>query len=132
MPEMPNKRGSHMSAVLGNNVYVMGGWDSENYLDHVEVYDTRAGRWRSAPPMATPRAYGSSAVMDDKIYMIGGLSDAVSRPPLMQRACLSASTALWCSVLLSQRRRPPRDLLQLLRGLRWPFQGCALVASASS
>ena len=101
---MPNKRGSHMSAVLGEDLYVMGSWDSENYLDYVEVYDTRAGRWRSAPPMATPRAYGSSAVMDDKIYMIGGLSDAVSRPLLMQRARLSASTAFWCSVSLSCHR----------------------------
>ena len=34
MPEMPNKRGSHMSAVLGDDLYVMGGWDSEKYLDY--------------------------------------------------------------------------------------------------
>ena len=56
----------------------MGGWDSKKYLDHLEVFDTRAGRWRSAPHMATPRAYGSAAVLNDQIYIIGGLSGSVS------------------------------------------------------
>ena len=75
---MPHKRGSHMSAALGDCLYVMGGWDSEAYLDHLEVYDTRAGRWRSAPPLITPRAYGSTVVLDSQIYVIGGLAGTVS------------------------------------------------------
>ena len=78
VPTMPHKRGSHMSAALGDCLYVMGGWDSEAYLDHLEVYDTRAGRWRSAPPLITRRAYGSTVVLDSQIYVIGGLAGAVS------------------------------------------------------
>ena len=87
VPEMPHKRGSHMSAAVGDSVFVMGGWDSDEYLGHLDVYDARAGRWRGAPPMATPRAYGSVAVLDDQIYLIGGLAGPVSvRSPLTQQA----------------------------------------------
>lgn len=87
---MPHKRGSHMSAALGDCLYVMGGWDSEAYLDRLEVYDTRAGRWRSAPPLITPRAYGSTVVLDSQIYVIGGLAGAVS---LLSFLCAAASLA---------------------------------------
>ena len=93
---MPHKRGSHVSAVVGDSLYVMGGWDSKQYLDHLEVFDTRAGRWRSAPHMATPRAYGSAAVLNDHIYIIGGLSGSVSAQN--PKHLLSFCTGL-CSVL---------------------------------
>ena len=92
VPEMAHKRGSHMSAVVGDSLYVMGGWDSENYLDTLEIYDTRAGRWRSATPMMTSRAYGSTAVLDNQIYMIGGLSDMVSLPATHAASLSLAST----------------------------------------
>ena len=74
---MPHKRGSHMSAVLGDSLYVMGGWDGDYYLDHLEVYDTRAAKWRSAQNLSAPRAYGAPVVMDGHIYLIGGLSGQV-------------------------------------------------------
>ena len=74
---MPHKRGSHMSAVLGDSLYVMGGWDGDYYLDHLEVYDTRAAKWRSAQHLSAPRAYGAPVVMDGHIYLIGGLSGQV-------------------------------------------------------
>lgn len=101
VPEMPHKRGSHMSAVVGDSLYVMGGWDSEKYLDYLEVYDTRAGRWRNAPPMMTSRAYGSTAVLDDQIYMIGGLSESVSLPATHAASMSLAYTALARTYLLS-------------------------------
>ena len=91
---MPHKRGSHMSAALGDCLYVMGGWDSEAYLDHLEVYDTRAGRWRSAPPLITPRAYGSTVVLDSQIYVIGGLAGAVSLLSFLSAAACLASRTL--------------------------------------
>lgn len=74
---MADKRGSHMSAVVGDSLYVMGGWDAKAYLGQLEVFDTRAGRWRSGPPMAVPRAYGATAVLDDQIYLLGGLANNV-------------------------------------------------------
>ena len=75
---MPHKHGSHMSAAVGDTLYVMGGWEGEDYLDTLEVFDTRAGRWRCGPPMVTPRAYASTAVLDGQIYVIGGLTGNVS------------------------------------------------------
>ena len=66
-----------MSSVLGDDLYVMGGWDGNNYLNHLEVYDTRAARWRSAQHLSAPRAYGAPAVINGHIYLIGGLSGTV-------------------------------------------------------
>ena len=98
VPEMPHKRGSHMSAAVGDSLYVTGGWDSENYLDHLEVYDTRAGRWRCAPPMTTARAYGSTAVLDDQIYVMGGLDGSVG---LLTTHAVSVSSSIYSCLVHS-------------------------------
>ena len=133
VPEMPHKRGSHMSATLGDSLYVMGGWDSENYLDSLEVFDTRADRWRCAPSMAKARAYGSSAVLDDQIYVIGGLDGSVGlRATYAVSLCRGICSLQVHSASLSHQ--PVSDPLLALSvlSITAPHAGCTILWAVST
>lgn len=55
-------------------IFAIGGWSGGQARQYVEVYDTRADRWISLPNNDPhgPRAYHGTAVVDHKIYCIGG------------------------------------------------------------
>lgn len=55
-------------------IFAIGGWSGGQARQYVEVYDTRADRWISLPNNDPhgPRAYHGIAVVDHKIYCIGG------------------------------------------------------------
>ncbi len=59
------------------NLYVIGGWttDGPNYVtsSKVDMYDPNTGLWTSKNPMPTHRANIASALIDGKIYVMGGL-----------------------------------------------------------
>lgn len=57
-------------------LFAIGGWLDGSACDMFETYDNRADRWielRFVDPCG-PRAYHSAAVINDKIYCIGGYS----------------------------------------------------------
>lgn len=66
---------------VGDSIYVIGGYDPATYgtldmlpLPAVQRYDTVAQEWADPPPasMPTARDCASVAVLDGKIYVIGG------------------------------------------------------------
>lgn len=68
---------SAMNAVWSNQVYLAGGFNSTANTDETWVFDPMAAagsRWTqlASALLATPRAYIMGAVVDDKIYAIGG------------------------------------------------------------
>lgn len=70
---MPTAREGAVAAVVNGIVYVMGGYDGDDYLDVVEAYDPRQDQWRTVPaPMPTPRAYAAAGAVEGRIYVIGG------------------------------------------------------------
>lgn len=55
-------------------LFAIGGWSGGSPTNYMETYDTRADRWvkvEEVDPMG-PRAYHGTAVVDFKIYVIGG------------------------------------------------------------
>ncbi len=80
---MPTPRGHMASAVVNDKIYIIGGTaggaDEENYwqgLDCIESYDLNTDSWDTTlTPMPTARFECQAAVVDDKIYVFGGLSD---------------------------------------------------------
>ena len=71
-----------MAATANGKVYAIGGQTSETsdpqkagFVNTVYEYDPAANRWTSRAPMPTARGGGAAAVVDDKIYVVGG------RPP---------------------------------------------------
>jgi N-acetylneuraminic acid mutarotase len=75
--DMPTPRWSHTSAVVNGKIYVIGGAPSEpdeSVLSVVEEYDPATDTWTRKADMPTARGWisPSSAVVDGKIYVIGG------------------------------------------------------------
>ena len=75
--DMPTPRIAAQAAVFAGEIYVFGGYSRgkvRGEKDHkiVEVYDTRTNTWRRTRDMPTLRRGFRTAVVDGKIYAIGG------------------------------------------------------------
>ena len=53
----------------------MGGFDGERMVPTVEVYDPRLGAWMMGEPMIQSRGYSAAAVVNESIYIVGGVKD---------------------------------------------------------
>jgi len=77
---MPVSKWAFGAEVVNGKLYIIGGGVlTDADLDHaaavgsVEVYDFETNTWdQSRTPMPTPRNYSGTAVVGDKIYVIGG------------------------------------------------------------
>jgi N-acetylneuraminic acid mutarotase len=71
---MPTVRGWLEANVVGDKIYLIGGYPNTTLN---EVYDPAADTWTTKTPSPKPTAFTggyASAVFDNKIYIIGGLS----------------------------------------------------------
>ncbi len=86
LSQIPTPRWGVASAVYNNKLYVIGGYDGNNYLNHVEVYDPISDTWASKAPMPDAVSYACAAVVGDTIFVAGG--SGTGTPP--QRNLLRA------------------------------------------
>ena len=87
---MPTKRGAGVAAEVDGKIYVIGGATTrpgatnpaisqltpQSVLATVEEYDPKTNTWRSRANMPTPRNHSAVAVVNGKIYVIGGRTGA--------------------------------------------------------
>lgn len=60
------------TAVVGDDLYVVGGYDGHQELDQATVYSFKSGAWRTLPPLSNARG-GLSLVYDGQaIFALGG------------------------------------------------------------
>ena len=77
-PNMPTPRIAPKTAVFSNEIYVFGGYDRSGargaikYKNNVEMYDIGTGTWVKKRNMPTLRESFTTAVVNGKIYVIGG------------------------------------------------------------
>jgi len=81
LPPLPEPRSSHDVAVVGDTLYVVGGWnmlghDGEDWCDTMLALDLTnpAAGWKTLPQPFVRRAL-IAAVDEDKIYVIGGFTE---------------------------------------------------------
>lgn len=76
LPDMPTARIYAGAAALGGRVYVLGGCVVQSgavmALGAVESYGPDGNAWRSHAPMPTPRSSFGTAVVDGRIFVVGG------------------------------------------------------------
>ena len=77
--QLPTGRSAFSTAVVDGKIYLIGGTLFENKrgpfgLSTVEVYDTKNNSWQRLTDMPTPRLLSGTAVVDGKIYVVGGYS----------------------------------------------------------
>jgi hypothetical protein len=56
----------------GSRLYLLGGWDGEDYRDGGFVYDPATDTWQELSPMAHARAQAAGDVIGDRLFVIGG------------------------------------------------------------
>ena len=88
--QIPTERIGFATAVVGNEIYLIGGGLFENILDNqgrtlgpfgtrtVEVYDTQANMWQRVADMPTPRQVPKAAVVNGTIYVFGGFHGEIN------------------------------------------------------
>lgn len=107
---MPQARWNHMVAEVKGKIYVIGGivgtGDSRRSIDTVEIYDPTDNSWKSGQSLPTPRQGAAIAVVQEKIYVIGGRMGAGSSGTATNIVeVYDPSTDLWVSVGPEQERR---------------------------
>ena len=81
---MAEARSEHPAAVFDGEVVIMGGFveiglGQSGVTASVEAYDPDLDRWRELTELPEPRHHGMAAVVDDRLFMIGGF-DAPGDP----------------------------------------------------
>ncbi len=78
--QLPTGRSAFSTAVVDGKIYLIGGTLLENEssgpfgLSTVEVYNPHNKSWKKVADMPTPRSNAEAAVVDGKIYVVGGLA----------------------------------------------------------
>uniref|UniRef100_A0A0A9YPI4 Kelch-like protein diablo n=1 Tax=Lygus hesperus TaxID=30085 RepID=A0A0A9YPI4_LYGHE len=65
-------RAYHGTAVVGHDIYIIGGFDGVYYFNSCRCFNAVTKTWREIAPMNARRCYVSVAVVDDIIYAMGG------------------------------------------------------------
>ncbi|MEQ8785658.1 MAG: kelch repeat-containing protein [Pirellulaceae bacterium] len=80
LPSLPEPRSSHDAAILGDKLYVAGGWalrgeDDSKWHDTAWVMDLAADKptWKALPKPPFQRRALALAAHDGKLYVIGGM-----------------------------------------------------------
>jgi N-acetylneuraminic acid mutarotase len=55
-----------------NSIYVFGGEEPSKTFNNNERYDSRTNKWFVEAPMPTARHGLGAALVDDRIYVLGG------------------------------------------------------------
>ena len=69
---LPTARGGFASAVLGNEILVIGGEGGGTAFHTVEAYNTTTNTWRTLAPMPTARHGIQAAVCNGGVYVAAG------------------------------------------------------------
>lgn len=61
------------SAVIGNRIFAVGGYDGDRATDSVEAFDCTTNKWSFMPPLLQRRCSCNCAVLQGKIFVVGGV-----------------------------------------------------------
>ncbi len=75
--EMPTLRSGAVAATINDRIYVIGGGFRQEdgnfrFLRTVDIYHPETDTWESGPDMIQPHDYPATAVLEGKIYVLGG------------------------------------------------------------
>ena len=90
--KLPTLRTAKATAVVGDNIYLIGGINEDenlgggaSALSRVDVYDTQTNTWHKAADMLTPRIAPKTAVFSSDIYVFGGYTRTAILDELRKR-----------------------------------------------
>lgn len=101
---LPHPIAGGLALTDGSFLYLLGGWDGENYLNTAYRYDPVQDRWQPLPPLTHARAYLAGGMLFGILYAVGG-SDAENILAVCEQ--FSPQTNEWqsCPDMLRPRSR---------------------------
>ena len=80
-PALPGLRFASAAALLNSRLHLVGGWNGSNgasaSLASQAVFDLASQTWTAGPPLATARNAAAAAVVDGRMYVVGGRSPGI-------------------------------------------------------
>ncbi len=76
-------RFNHFSPVVDGKLYVGGGNDGNGTVATMEMFDPNTGEWTSKKPMPTHRGLAACVVINDNIFVIGGIQLSLTNRTLV-------------------------------------------------
>lgn len=124
--DMAAVRGGHAASVVGDKVYIIGGFDETDILSTVEVYDPVKDKFTKKADMPTARFALSTSVVKGKIYAIGGGDDNKAHSVVEE---YNPATDKWTK---KANMPTPRWLLStsVVNGRIYAIGGCSIVNAA--
>jgi Kelch motif len=92
------ERGAGGVAVFGNKIYYAGGLHEGVAVSWLDVYDPASKTWATLPDMPEARDHFHAAVVDDRLYAIGGRSSAINATTTVNQA-FDIGTGSWVTGL---------------------------------
>lgn len=75
LPATPHSRGEVSAALVGDAIYVVGGFDTTAHTTAlVERLDLKTGRWTASRPLPQPLNHMNAVGYGGKLYVVGGYS----------------------------------------------------------
>ncbi|XP_042334581.1 kelch-like protein 13, partial [Sceloporus undulatus] len=102
LPSMSVPRASHGFLACNQKLFAVGGWRKyEEYLATGECYDLATGSWSPIAKMPFSLSHFACAVLKNKIYLIGGVTDSVRSWYASRKVLIyEIGSDLWSQVFL--------------------------------
>lgn len=82
-PAAPAVRFAAAAGVIADRLHVAGGWNADNAasasLARHDVFDPAAGTWSAAAPLQVARNAAAAAVVDGRLWVLGGRAPGIRR-----------------------------------------------------
>jgi hypothetical protein len=121
-PMLCARRRSHSSVCHHPYLYVIGGHDGTQWMEACERYSFQDNQWKVLPPLPTACYYSSAIVVEDAVYVLGGLGGVCKEYlNVIQKLCLKGLSWEVCSEatsdclrysMLQDQPRLPSSLLR--------------------
>jgi N-acetylneuraminic acid mutarotase len=76
----PIKRTESSAVLVGNKIYLLGGFTPKGVSRKVDVWDLESSVWSRTTPLPRGLHHTTVSVVDNKLYVIGGFDSATWRP----------------------------------------------------
>ncbi|CAL1297525.1 unnamed protein product [Larinioides sclopetarius] len=122
-------RAYHKLAVIGFDIYVIGGFDGNDYFNSCRCFNAVTKQWREIAPMHTRRCYVSVAALDGMVYAMGGY-DGHHRQNTVERYDSEANQWTYLTPMNMQRSDASATTLNGRIYIVGGFNGSECLASA--
>ncbi|UYV78786.1 KLHL10 [Cordylochernes scorpioides] len=122
-------RAYHKCAVVGYDIYVIGGFDGVVYFSGCRCFNAVTKTWREVAPMNSRRCYVSVTVLNKCVYAMGGF-DGVHRQNTAERYDHTANQWTYIAPMNMQRSDASAATLEDCIYITGGFNGSECLSSA--